>query len=429
MRTLSALFCALFLCSLAQAEDVEPRTKLPSSALRLRGASSIVPVPWGYVNLGGSTLKHLPNGKTEWETLYKMPGLNLYRMDADDKGRLLVSWERDPDFHLFIIKTKQHFTFPKPKAPSPEFRFFDLDDIYFSKEGDAIVYMHGLVDNALWGTAAFYYPLDGKRKPTLLFSQPGNSFLTEPDLAAFAYCNDPHLPCSDIGCRPVGGVVAYEIKGNRALKKILWTAPEPEKWDMARIVGYSDTKRIAVLLFGQPEKYLRNDRYILRWSPGEDRVDFRFLPKGPRWNAEFSLLARNGDLVEGWNTEDFSFLLERRTPEGKMVSSNLIPRNKKFDWDTRIYMFRERPNGDYLLHLGNHLFLIPVKGPMRAMNVEPLLKRRNEWAGADIYIKEPEAIWMGIEVGGGRDFVYQSFADFEKKAKIFRPVPAPVKDR
>jgi len=35
-------------------------------------------------------------------------------------------------------------------------------------------------------------------------------------------------------------------------------------------------------------------------------------------------------------------------------------------------------------------------------------------------IPDPEALWIGIEVGDGRDFVYLTFADIEKGAKPWR---------
>src|SRR4051812_37484411 len=68
----------------------------------IRGAVSVVPVPWGLVSLGGRALRQLPHGKQSWETLHEVPGGNLYRIAAHPSGKLLAAWEKDPDLHLFI---------------------------------------------------------------------------------------------------------------------------------------------------------------------------------------------------------------------------------------------------------------------------------------------------------------------------------------
>jgi hypothetical protein len=40
-----------------------------------------------------------------------------------------------------------------------------------------------------------------------------------------------------------------------------------------------------------------------------------------------------------------------------------------------------------------------------------------EWAWADIYSPEPEALWLGVEVGSGRAFYRLPFAEIERGAK------------
>jgi hypothetical protein len=58
----------------------------------------------------------------------------------------------------------------------------------------------------------------------------------------------------------------------------------------------------------------------------------------------------------------------------------------------------------------------PAASP-RALSVEPLLGRRDEWAGVDVYVPEQDALWIGVEVKGSRDFVRIDLADVDKRVK------------
>jgi hypothetical protein len=99
--------CVTWSCLLARlawlaapSVHVEERAAVPSSAIRLRGASGIHAIPGGYVSVGGSRLQLLEGSSKRWHTLHQVQGDNLYRVEADD-DRLMASWEQERVFHLF----------------------------------------------------------------------------------------------------------------------------------------------------------------------------------------------------------------------------------------------------------------------------------------------------------------------------------------
>src|SRR5690606_7072957 len=105
--------------------------------------------------------------------------------------------------------------------------------------------------------------------------------------------------------------------------------------------------------------------------------------------------------------------VKRYPPEGGEQVITLPPMQAV---DTDAHGVGERKDGTLWLHWGDHLILLGPGKPARSYSLEPLLARRTEWAGADIYIETPESLWVGID-GRGRDFARVSFAEAEKRAK------------
>ena len=70
--------------------------------------------------------------------------------------------------------------------------------------------------------------------------------------------------------------------------------------------------------------------------------------------------------------------------------------------------------GDHLLFFGRDADAAP-----RIHNIEPLLTRRAEWAGVDVYVPSQDVLWVGIDSGRSRDFVKLDLADADKRAKPF----------
>jgi hypothetical protein len=380
-------------------------------------------VPWGQVALGGSSLRHLRKGSTQWEVLFRLPEKELYRVDGHETGLLLASWENDDDIHLFDIKTKAHRTLSKPQSPKQTYKYttWSLDDLYFSKDGrSAIVFMHGLVDSCTWGTAGFFYPLDGKSRPKLLYEQPGHNLHHSSDEGLYAWSTNWSRPCDMNGCPPLSGLTLYEIHGDKAVKRDLLKT-DGDEYSAAHMVWGVHNGQGAVEIHGR--KFARQ---FLRWKRGVGRVSMKVLPEGPSWEAALDRMLPNGDILEFWELwKDKDRWLELWVfkPDGslkKLRFNGLRPTVSGSSPNNSLYGFRQRKDGSFVMQWGNHLVLLSKDYQARAMPIDPLMKRGNEWAGAMLYQEEPEGVWIGIEIGGGRDLVYVSLAEAEKKAK---PLP------
>jgi len=402
----------------ARAEGVEGRALFPSSKTRIRGASSVKPVPWGFLSLGGPALRQLKTGKANWETLHTVAHDSLYRVAADASGRILAIWEKEPQVHLFVPALKKHVTFARPGPPSAAFRIWMVDDILFSKNGaDAILLMEGLTGNTAMTTVAYRIPLDGVSPPAILFQQTGYQLYATPRMVVFAVPKNLQSGCNNGGCWPIAEIAAYELGETSATRKTL-VSGAGDRMDITRKVWGGDEDRMALLIFERP-----NVRHVLRWQVGEPTGTYTPLPKGPGLFTDQIWLTRSGDLVEAWLTDESKLEIRRHAPGGGFTSTVLPPMvndDPDAEPDLTVHTLKERKNGDIVVHWGNHMILLHEGAPPRVVSIEPILKRRNEWANADIYIPEPEAFWVGIEVGASRDFAYLTFADLEKNAK---PLP------
>jgi hypothetical protein len=97
-----------------------------------------------------------------------------------------------------------------------------------------------------------------------------------------------------------------------------------------------------------------------------------------------------------------------------------LPRRRGLTDTGGVHVVKERTNGDLFVHWSDYLLLLPATGSTRLMNLEAVPGGR-EWAGADIYTPQPEALWIGTEVGASREFERLPFAEIERSA---RPWPA-----
>jgi hypothetical protein len=417
MKKILVLLYYLAAATLAHSEGVEGRVDLPNDAQRIRGADTVLPLPWGFVALGGSVLRQLPFGKTKWETLYRIPGDNLYRYAADERGRLVATWENDPNLHVFVPKTKSHTTFPKPSKYADRFRNWILDAIYFDKKGDLIVYMEGMTGSCTWSTVCYRYTLEKGARPRFLFEQQGHTLYQSVGLGVYAYSKNLSRGCDYQGCSPLTGIVTYEIQGDRAIRREIFHS-DGEEYHLARLIWGSKDDRLGVMVEGG-----YGERFLLRWAVGREKADRASIGKGHAWEDDRTWLAPNGDMIDTWLNDKHDLVLDRKHPSGGSDAVTLRSfgfSNPDIAPDWNVYAFKERKNGEMFLHWGDHIILFPKGKAPQAVNIEPLLKRRNEWAGADIYRADPEGLWVGIEVGAGRDFVHLDFADLERQAKPMR---------
>lgn len=398
----------------ARAESVEARSRLGFTPTRIRGAVTLLPVPWGHVAMGGSSLRHLPSGTREWQTLHRVAGDNLYRIDGHESGALLAAWEKEAVFHLFVPATKEHRTFPKPGRPSDAFRSYGLGGVHFTKDGSAaIVFMNGETGNIVRTTVAYHYPLDGESAPALLFQQAGHELHSTARASLFATSTNARMPCDNNGCFPLSAVIAWEIDGATVTKRTL-LAGKGDEYGIARMLWGEDDDRFAIAIHGEVAGE-RNVRQLLRWRGGE--TSGTLFPFEKR--AGYGRLLKSGTVVELYADGGKGLEIRRHAANGWARTMTIAPfphSDPDVVRDNSVHALRERKNGELLVHWGNHLVLVPSKGAPRAYDLEPLLKRRNEWAGVMVYVAEPESVWVGVEIGGGRDFLQVPLAEVEKGA-------------
>jgi hypothetical protein len=414
VRNIGILVTVVLVATLAYGEGVEgTRSEGPSNRLRLRGAVTIRPFPSGLISLGGSYLRYLPKGSQAWTTLHREPGDNLYRIASDNSGRLLASWEKDPFLHLFKLPGKQHLRIPKP-VPSAEFYSFLVEDIAFSPNGrDAVVFIRGTLNGGVSQkpSLAFRVPLDGKSQPELLYRvEYGNEIHTSPRGGVYVIPQKPGQRCEWRACRYIAAIIAYEITGSGVKQKNLLTSAQAAM-AAAYVVNGSNDERVVVMV-----ELDKRQRALLRWRFGDDEPGYRPIPRPGPWDdlAVRAFVTGKDEFIEVRN-ENSQLEIIRHLPEGgeQVISlPGLLQQH-----DTTVHGLGLRGDGSFWVHWGDHLGLLSPGKPPRAFNLEPLLERKTEWGSADIYLEKPEVLWIGLELGAGRDFLRVDFADAEKRSQ------------
>jgi hypothetical protein len=393
----------------------------------IRGATQMFAAPWGLLAQGSGQLRILPLGTSKWQTVHAVPGGSLYRTAFDDAGRLLAWWENEPHIHLFIPASKVHETLPLPAPPSPEFKYgFNVEDMYFTKDADgAIVYMHGFKGGRTWETVAYHYDLARRTPPALLFRQPGYSLHDSPRMAVYALPKNPDDACEHNFCHPLGAVIAWEISGTRATKRIILDG-NARREDLSRVqpVWSDGGDRVAVLVDEHPRR-----RHLLRWRWGDATATFAPLPpiESSVSDAETMWLAASGDVVEVWLTDQRGLEIRRHPLNGAMTASFLAPLPKRTPHDHPLFNLArtmERANGDLFLHWGEYLVLLPLKGPARRLDLRAVSKRRSEISSRLLHVRAPEGIWVGVDVSRNLEMTFLPQAELES-----RRTPAPRSGR
>jgi hypothetical protein len=363
-------------------------------------------------------------GTSKWQTIHAVPGASLYRIAYDDAGRLLAWWEEEPHFHLFVPRTKAHETFPLPPPPSPEFKYgFRPEAMYFTGDGNgAIIYMHGFIGGRTWVTVAYHYDLARRTPPTLLFRQPGYTLHSSSRMAVHALPKKPDDACEHNFCHPLGAVIAWEISGTNATRKVLLDG-NARREDLSRVqpVWSDGGDRVAVLVDEHPRR-----RHILRWRWGDAAATFAPLPPGPPSSlsdAETMWLTASGDVVEVWLTDQRGLEIHRHPATGPMTVLSLAPLPRRTPNDRPLFSIAgvmERARGDLFLHWGEYLVLLPAHGPARRLDLRTAFKRKSEISSRLLYVRSPEGIWVGIDAGKTLDMTLLPQAGLEA---LMTPLP------
>jgi hypothetical protein len=414
-----------------RAEGVEERAKVPSSAIRLRGASGIRPIPGGSISSGGSRLQILEGSSKGWRTLHQVKGDNLYRVQAHDDGRLLASWEQERVFHLFDRARGTHLALPKPPTPPgypPD--TLNVEDLYFDDDGrDAIVFLDGhpylgATIGQRGVVAAYRVALDGKTAPRLLFVEEGMELQFSPRGAILIKPRSWRMGCSQGGC-DIEAIIALELDGERVTRRTLLEAGDRHLGAALPVKGRDNVRFAAQVLVRANGK---NTRGLLRFHFG-GRPEFQQLPENDTSHYPHSLLSQSGEFIEVRQGEDRSLTMTRTTAAGEETRTTIPPwtnargRREK-GWFESV---GERADGSLWLHWADHLVFVRGNERPRKVDISGVLGRGTEWAGAYVYVARPEGLWVGIEMGGGRDYRFLDMAALEKRAVPWTP-PAPGSD-
>jgi hypothetical protein len=394
------------------------------TAAQIRGVAGVVAVPWGLVSLGGAELCVM-RGARRWERLHEVPGDNLYRVAADASGRVLAYWEKDPDIHLFVPAKKQHVRIRRPVAPYPTIFEWGVSNLFFSEDGrTAVVLMEDRPARPPTTHAAYLLDLENAVPPRILFVQTGLLLHGSVSASVFAVPKNPTSACFDLGCWPIAEIRAWEVTRGAATCKTLLSGNGDQLERARAMPGSDDDQQVGVLIADRSR-----NRGILRWRYGEARADYRPLPppSGPDWAADASRLTRAGDLLELWTTNAWGLLVLRHLPTGETRSIQLppLPRRQGLTDTEGVHLVKERTSDDLFVHWGDYLLLLPATGPTRLMNLEAVPGGR-EWAWVDVYVPQPEALWIGVE-GAGREFYRLPFSEIEHGAKPWPTDPAQVR--
>lgn len=403
----------------ALAEGVGDRGRLPSTAARLFGATTVLPLAdGGAVSLGGPALRRLSPGAQRWETLHLQPGDNLYRVAADDAGRLLASWERDRHVHFFS-KERGHVTFPRPAPQGADGAGlpagFQVHRLAFAHGGrDALVLLRGSTKQGRTTHAAFRVPLDGAAPAELLFRDEALLVDTSPRGAVFAVPEKPGQACTRDSCFPLVELVAYEL-GPRGVQRRVLLDLRPLGVSLATTLATDDDEQVAVELQLSSRK-----RGLAVWRYGEARAEYRPLSGSASFRGAWSraLYSPSGELVEV-AASDEELRLSRQGRDGRERSVVLAaPPDDNPDeaLDTHLYGVGLLPNGTPWVHWGDHLLFFDAERPARSVSLLSLLNRQSEWAGAAIPVKTKRSVWLGIEVGRSRDLVRLDLEPLQRRA-------------
>jgi len=400
-----------------RAEGVNSQAQDASTGERLRGAVTVRPMGGGLFSLGGGALRYRAKGSQRWETVHRQPGDDLYRLEADDSGRVLAAWSKDPVIHLFTLKPRKHVVLPKPSLP-PEASLGNVDRLAFLPNGrEALVFMEGILKglgNRHW-TAAYRIALDGKSEPELLFRvDDGFPLDTTVNGAVFIMPKRIEQQCNNMTCWPVTAIVGYAITPDGVRQTTLLTEEQTEMSN-ARLVRGSNDERAVLMV-----DLRKNERALLRWRYGDAKADYRPLPRRRGWTNsddfyDMALVTQTDELIEV-QEEDGGLTIVRHLPEGGAQETRL-PTFKDLD---KFYAFGQREKGGFWLHVGDHIALVNPGKPPRRFSIERYIERFTEWAGQAVYLASPECLWVGLEVRRSRDFLRVNFADIEKGATVWR---------
>lgn len=401
----------------APGSDAPP--PLPPVATKLPGQRRTLVFSGVTVSVGATEIYFRTSGEEPWRLLYGVPGRSIYRMATDDDGgRILASWSAEREFHLFQPASGIHERFPWPASDVKGLNA-GLQGLFFSEDGrHALVYMTGRVMGRSPDiNEAYLVPLDRSGSPVRLFRVEGQRWHTSVRGATFVKSN-PNHGCTTRDC-VVDAIVVVDINGARAPERVIH---RPELFThYVGLVPGSNAEGLALLTRHSPPKGVNTSLALLRFRYGDPAVDYRLLPPGSESDAGRTFLTSSGEYMELPAQSNGGLSVRHHGANGARTRWDLpaFPHtNRDSVADRAVHGMGQRQGGGFWLHWGDHLVLLG-EGLPRAYSLARLLPRQAEWAGADRYEATPEALVIGVDRTGGRDFVSVDLATAEKRARVW----------
>lgn len=416
------LASALTAATLASAEGTVGPPRRAGTADRVYGADFIKPVAGGLATVGGSVLRWLPPGARTWTTLAAVQG-HLSRLGLDDAGgRIMAVWEKDPALHLLRLADGRHDTFPLPAQGLPGAQIEYVHSLAFTPDGaGAIVHVTGPTRGGprFSVSRALRQDFGGQRTLTRLWDQDDTGDLVWTCGRGALYI----LPvdASRKGrwqASLTGGLVAFDLDGGQLTKRTIWYDANHKFRSIQVTAGSTPDRLVAIVHTG------RGGYGLLRYAWGESQAAYQPLPPGPG-PAGGAVLAKHADQLlyhvdRGRELEIVTASLTSPTLTRSVpLWSPTIPvrvRGGARSLGSRVLGRGFRTNGSVWFQLGDDLALIDAAGTVRRVNLVNLLGFKPEWAGSSVYVEQPESLWLGIEVGRGRDWVRFGFDALERAA-------------
>jgi hypothetical protein len=406
------------LASVAHAEGVEPKTPKASTTSRVYAATTLLNAADGrLISVGFSTLARMAPGARKFETLHSIKGDSLYRVATSEQGEVLATWEKDPSIHYFT-RDGRHRVLPRPGSPRPGIHRLEVDFLGFLPNGrEALVHMGGGESgNSTQYDVTFRITLDGSKPPEPVVQMVSARRIDmNGQRAVYVLPKKAGQVCDSRGCGPVEEVVAFVFDENgNAQRKTILSGAELSMTNAHMVWGQKDAPLILRV------ELQRNERVLARWRPGDAKAEVRPITRSSHGEPRFYALA-SGDVIETNVDYDEGLTITRHGVDGSRHVTAVPVLADPDNYDHHVHGIGVRKDGRLWMQWGDHLLFFGrnAGAAPRIHNIEPLLTRRAEWAGVDVYVPSQEVLWVGIDSDRSRDFVRLDLADADKRAKPF----------
>lgn len=416
MRNVAVLLSMALVASVAHAEGVEPKNPKTSTASRVYAATTLLnAADGGLISVGFSTLARMAPGARKFETLHSIKGDSLSRVATSEQGEVLAMWESDPSIHYFT-RDGRHVVLPPPSSPREGIDRFGVEFLGFLPNGrEALVHMAGYeLGKSTRYDVTFRLTLDGGKPPEpVVQMESARQLDMNAQRAVYVLPKKAGQRCDNGSCDPIGEIAAFVFdESGNAQRKTILNGAELSVTNVHMVWGQKDAPLILRV------ELQRDQSALARWRPGDAKAELRPLTRSSHDEPRFYALA-SGDVLEASVDYDEGLTLTRHGIDGSRHVTAVPVLADPDNYDHHVHGIGVRKDGRLWMQWGDHLLFFGrnADAAPRIHDIEPLLTRRAEWAGVDVYVPSQDVLWVGIDSTRSRDFVRLDLADVDKRAK------------